>query len=183
MNYLKIVFIALVTFFSSMRVSSQTSIGPSFSTYYNFKTLHYAPSVNVQFDNHAVYIGPDVVSVLKPLGDPVNSYEKNAVGVQFGYNYTFFTKNKFSLLCDFHFSMYNYQTITYTWFTMTPSNRLIIENSFAFAANYQFTKGLSVYAGAGINSYDGFFLLLEHSSATCFAGMKYQFALNGKAKE
>jgi hypothetical protein len=178
MNYLKIVFIALVTFFLSMRVSSQTSIGPSFSTYYNFKTLHYAPSVNVQFDNHAVYIGPDVVSVLKPLGDPVNSYEKNAVGVQFGYNYTFFTKNKFSLLCDFHYSIYKYQTKIVAMSATTNAYRYVVENSFALAGNYQLTEGLSIYAGAGINSYDGFFLLIEHSSATCFAGVKYQFYFN-----
>lgn len=183
MNQLKLATYLVGMVLSSSQLFSQTSIGPSFSTYYNFKTLHYAPSANIQLGNHALYAGPDFVSVLKPLGDPVNSYEKNAVGVQFGYNYTFFTKNKFSLLCDFHYSIYKYQTKIVAMSATTDAHRYVVENSLALAANYHLTKGLSIYAGAGINSYDGFFLLIEHSSATCFVGVKYQFGLDGKAKE
>lgn len=175
MNHPKTVIVVVVAFLLAVGATSQTSIGSSFSTYYNFKTVHYSPGVIFQLGDHALYVGPDFISVLQPLGDPVNSYEKNAVGMQFGYDYTFYRKNKFSFLCDFHFSMYNYQTKVIAMYSTTHSNRLMVENSLAAAANYQITKGWSVYAGAGLNSYDGFFLLLEHSSATCFAGVKYQF--------
>jgi len=177
MNQLRLATYLVGMMLFSSQLFSQTSIGPSFSTYYNFKTLHYVPSFNIQFDKHGFYIGPDVVSVLKPLGDPINSYKKNAVGVQFGYNNTFFTKNKFSLLCDFHYSIYKYQTKIVAMSTTTDAYRYVVENSLALACNYQLTKGLSIYAGAGINSYEGFFLLLEHSTATCFAGVKYQYGL------
>ncbi|MDH4474495.1 MAG: hypothetical protein QE487_17950 [Fluviicola sp.] len=162
MNHLKIILFYIgFVFFSRQVFSQNSSLGASFSTYYNFKTVHYSPGAIVQFGNHALYAGPDFVSVLQPLGDPINAYEEKATGLQFGYDYTFFIRNRLSVLFDLHFSMYNYQTITYTWFTMTHSNRLIIENSLAFAANYQLTKGLSVYSGAGLNSYDGFFCYLN----------------------
>lgn len=176
MNHLKIALLYVgFGFLTGQLFSQKSSVGVSFPTYYTFKTVHYSPAFFFQMENHAIYAGPDVISVIKPLGDPINSYEKGAVGLQFGYAYTFFQKNKLSFFGDFHFSMYNYQTNVAAMFTTTKANRLVVENSLAIAANYQVTKGLSVYAGAGINSYDGFFLLLEHSSATCFAGVKCQF--------
>ena len=174
-----ITFVLIVgTIFSPHNLYSQNKpLSLSFSSYYTVKSLHFSPSLNYQFKLHAFYAGPDFISILKPFGDPVNTFEPRSIGVQLGYNYIFSIKNKWSFLCDFHFSIYPYKTNHYTWFEYSNHTRIIVENSLSFGVNYRLRDRLSVYCTAGLNSYDGFFLLIENSSIACMGGFKYYFSL------
>jgi len=157
-------------------------IGVSAAGYYTFKTAHAAPAVTYTYKRHNLYAGPDFVSLLGPIADEAVIYRNSASGIQFGYGYDLYRSERLAVFFRMHFSVYNYRTIaTYHSGPQEQSNT-ITESSGMFGVSYSFGKHFKAFAGAGGNSFSGFFLIFENYRAIGFAGLSYSLPLSKNRK-
>lgn len=165
--------------FGQKMTPSIANWGLRYSFYHNYKVLHHSPVVTLDYKNHNLYVGPEFSTVLKTIkGDPIDKFEKNAYGVNFGYRYTF-NKNcakKLTLFGQLNFSIYKVRVNITQMGPHSPVQikQLIIENTGSFGLNYKITKGISLFTGVGFGSFDMFFMVVDSFTPSGYAGISIQ---------
>ncbi len=157
----------------------ENNFGIRYSYYYNNNIVHHTPTLFVGLKRHNLYIGPEYSIILNPIkGDPTDTYEKSTWGLNVGYRY--YSKElakNFSLFGQFNFSLYQ---INYTVYQIGPPftnehSELIVENTATIGADYKLFNSFNLFAGIGIGSYGGFFLLLDEFTFSSYMGIQYKF--------
>lgn len=149
-----------------------------YSTYYNYKVLHYTPNFSLGFGKHNIFIGPEYNYISKTIkGDPVDIYEKSNWGLNLGYKY-YFSKiiSNLRLFGQFKFSIYQLRYDEYQHGPpyITKHKELIIENTATIGVNYKLFKKTFLFSGVGIGSYNGFFLMINSFTPSVFVGIEYR---------
>lgn len=164
--------------FSQDTTKSRIDFGVRYSFYYNYKVMHHIPCFSMDIGQHNVYLGAQATNILKPLGDDVDVYEKNSYGVNFGYRYMFFNKQKKIIpFTQFNFSIYQVKYWEYQKGPpfLTERLKLIIENTASFGIDFNPINHIHIFSGIGFGSFGGFFLLLDSFTPCSYAGLEYKF--------
>lgn len=179
---LPVLAIILFTLFSEKSYCQDTKANKSFairySTYYNYKVLHFTPNLSFGIGNHDIYIGPEYNYIAKSfLVDSEDKIEKNNWGLNLGYKY-YFSKiaPNTSLYGQFNFSVYNLWSYEYQhgYPYVTKNKTLIVENTALLGLRYQLGQKVFLISGVGIGSYDGFFLMVESFIPSVAVGIEYK---------
>lgn len=164
--------------FSQDTTSSSLNFGIRYSFFYNHKVIHHIPDFSLDIEQHNIYIGVQATNVLKPLGDPVDNYEKKSYGINFGYRYLFIDKKKKLVpFTQFNFSIYQVKYIEYQHgppFSMERQT-LIVENTASIGIDFNPIKHIHIYSGIGFGSFGGFFLLIDSFTPNSYVGLEYKF--------
>lgn len=158
---------------------SKISLGARYAFVCNVKIAHHKLCFTLMYRQHDFYIGGQYSPVLKPFwGDGTRTlYDDHTFGLNTGYKYYFFrSPKKIRLFAQLDFSIY--QIRYQTWGLgpgVTNQKEIIIENTALVGMDWNIYKGLYLFAGAGIGSYDKFFLMLDSFIPSFQAGLEYRF--------
>ena len=154
--------------------------GIKLTQHINYPILHTTPSISIYLKNNNFYIGPEYTKFLKqPSGDPVDMWEKDYWGLNFGYRRKFISTLKSTqMFVQINFSIYE---VSYIEFQKGPPystnhKRTIVENSGGLGINQRVFKQVEIYAGIGIGSTNGFFLMFDSFIPHSFIGIEYIIA-------
>lgn len=164
--------------FTQNTTASNIHFGIGYYFYYNYKMLHNVPSFSLGIRQHNISLGFQSTTVLKPLGDPMDSYKKKSYGVNFGYRYLLTDQQqKIVPFTQLNFSIYQLKYIEHQKGLplSTKRQRLIVENTVSIGLNYNLSKHLKLYSGIGFGSFDVFFLMFESYLPTSYIGLEYKF--------
>lgn len=144
-----------------------------------FSVFHEQIVVCSDIAQHRIFLGPQYTYFSGHLYDPNDAFQKNAFGLNFGYQYHYLIKNKLentSIITRLSFSLYEYKT---TEFSLGSGNirnvNTILENNLYVGFQKQFHNKLYLQGGIGLGSTDGFFLMLQSFmlSSTFGFGIKF----------
>ncbi len=185
MRYIIIILISFLVSFSNISVCQQYNenkkiefgIGGSF--HYDYKVSHYALVFNTYIKQNNIYAGPMYTSVYENMtGDPVNTYDDHAYGLNVGYRY-FIGKRKKDLKpfiqIEFMIFWQEYYEQQLGPPNVTEHTRIIVENTISVGIDYTINSGLHVSGGLGFGSYDGLFLIFNNFTPTSYIGIEYRF--------
>lgn len=154
--------------------------GVRLTTVYDYWVLHNAVNLNLNFGNHNLYIGPELVHILMlpKKYDEVDKYRDRSTGLNFGYRYLsreFVPKAKFYGQLNFSiFQLKLYENQIGPPITQEKIN-LVVENTASFGVDYNFSNKLHLFSGLGFGSYDGFFLMINSFTPTFYVGIDYNW--------
>src|SRR3989339_289395 len=146
---------------------------------YSYKTTHLAITFNLFLKKHCIYLGPEYTKILinPPVGDPVNKYDTNSLGLNLGYRYLFNTN--FQRL--FGFLQFNYAIYKNSYNEhqlgppgITKRNRILVENTGTIGLNYKLNKKIFINSSIGIGSFAGFFLIFVNVIPSIYFGIEYR---------
>lgn len=150
-----------------------------YSFYHNYKIMHHSPVIVIIFDKHNFYFGPEYSLILKRIkGDPVDIYEKESFGINFGYRYYWGEKAKrLNVFSQLNYAIFKvkYKEYQHGPPFVTEHKDLIIENTISLGVDYNIWNNFHVYSGAGIGSFAGFFLITDAFLPTSYIGLEYVF--------
>lgn len=142
------------------------------------RVAHHTLNAVVGIKGHRIYLGPQYSTISPVEAERPYPYDSNTFGGNFGYQYFFIPEaRRLDFFAQLDFSIYR---VTYYGHQLGPpyetsSKKLVVENVGSLGMDYRISNGLSVFAGAGVGSYSGFFLLLETFTPTAYAGLEYRF--------
>ena len=117
--------------------------------------------------------------ILKRIkGDPVDIYEKESFGINFGYRYYWGEKAKrLNVFSQLNYAIFKvkYKEYQHGPPFVTEHKDLIIENTISLGVDYNIWNNFHVYSGAGIGSFAGFFLITDAFLPTSYIGLEYVF--------
>lgn len=153
-------------------------VGIKLTQHFNYPILHMAPTLSIYKKNHNVYIGPEYTILRKnPLGDPIDTWEKTAWGLNFGYRYIInsFWENT-NLFVQINFSIYQVKSKEYQLGPpfVTVHKNTIIENTGDLGCKLRLCKQLEIFGGMGIGSTNGFFLMIDQFIPHAFLGIEFK---------
>ena len=164
--------------FSQDTTQSRLGVGVRYSFFYNYKVAHHIPCLSLDIRQHNIYLGAQATTILKPLGDPVDIYEKNAYGINVGYRYLLVDSHKRLVpFTQLNFSIYQ---VKYTKYQKgppfsTPSQTRIVENTASFGIDFKPIKHIHIFSGIGFGSFGGFLLLIDYFTPNSYVGLEYKF--------
>lgn len=168
------------TFFSENIIAQtkKVKIGLQFNSFYDYKVMHQNVTALFNFNKHNFYLGPQLTTILKPIYDPVDIYERNSFGFNAGYRYSITTKyEKLKPFVSIDFAIFKVKYLENQLglpFT-TKNNKMVLENRIHFGLTYLPFNKLFFNVGLGFGSYDGFFLLIDNFTPSSFIGIGYKF--------
>lgn len=101
---------------------------------------------------------------------------KKTSGINLGYRYYSNERFKnFKIFGQFDFLFYQFKYKEYQFGppVYTRHKKLIAENTASIGAQYTF-KRFHFFTGAGISSYDDFFLMINEFTPNCYLGIEYK---------
>jgi hypothetical protein len=120
--------------------TNNLKVGIKLTQHCNYPILHMAPTLSIYKKNHNVYIGPEYTILRKnPFGDPIDTWEKTAWGLNFGYRYIINSFwEKANLFAQFNFSIYQVKSKEYQLGPpfVTVHKNTIIENTGGLGVNF-----------------------------------------------
>ena len=164
--------------FSQDTTRTSIGFGVRYSFYYNYKVIHHTPCFSLDIRRHNVYAGFQATSIIKPIGDPVDVYEKNTYGINLGYRYTLSNNpSAFHPFAQLNFSVYQIEYIEYQQGPpfSTLRKKLVVENTASIGLEYVPFKWLRIFSGIGFGSFSGFFLVVDSFTPTSYIGVEYKF--------
>lgn len=137
--------------------------GAKVGTQYNYKLMHNVVALTLEYQKSKFFIGLEHTCFFKNYYDQGERYEKNALGLSFGYNYTFMTVVKTSFYLQTAFSVF---PAKYSYYQMgladwVQHNEWVIQNTASVGIRYKLGKNVSVLLDGGFGSLQGFFLMLD----------------------
>lgn len=158
-------------------LTSKTNLGVRLSVFYNYKVIHYVPTLSLDLGQHNVYLGVQSTNVLNPMASETTIYEKSSFGANFGYRYLFVNKqNKVVPFAQLNFSLYELNYVEYQRGPFSQEKQqLILENTASIGLNFNVLKKVQFSCGIGFGSFEGFFLLVDSFIPTGYVGVEYKF--------
>lgn len=165
--------------YSQDSIKKNLELSARYSFYYNYKIIHHSPVFTIKFNKNNFYFGPEYSLILKLIkGDPVDVYEKESFGINFGYRYFWGEETKrlkaFSQL-NYAIFKVKYKEYQHGPPFVTEHKYLIIENTITIGVDYKIWKNFHVFSGAGIGSFAGFFLIIDAFTPSSYIGIEYSF--------
>ena len=181
-----LLFISLAKSYSQDTIKSKSNFGIRY-TYcydfeikhdYNFRIMHHIPVFSFNINNHNFYAGPQYSYLFQPKPIANEIYENNSLGFNLGYRY--YSKElikNLQIFSQFNFSIFQ---IRYKEYQNGPPfvnehRKLIIENTATIGMDYKLFNSFNLFAGIGIGSYGGFFLMINYFNLSNYIGIEYKF--------
>ncbi len=155
-------------------------IGLNYVQQINYPISHSILGLNLNKRNHNIYMGPNYTRLFNNYfcDELVNDYEKNFIGINFGYRYIVDSKwEKTNLFLQLDFSIYKVKYSEYQghFIGIIDKEKVIIENNGSIGVNYKISNKIEIFGGIGIGSPAGFFLMIEYFLPHSFIGIEYRF--------
>lgn len=160
-------------------ISAQNSkVSPRFGIKYSFvhhvKLYQHVPSLTVELGRHNLSLGASFSRFLKPISDPVDTYDNWAKGFQIGYRYSIGNNEKFKPFVQFYYAVVNqaYHETQHGLPRATENTRWILMNTLSFGLSYNAHQHFSLFSGIGFGSLDGFVFILNRVIPSAYVGIE-----------
>ena len=145
----------------------------------NYPISHSIIAINFSKMNHNIYLGPNYTHLFNNYfgNESVNDYEKDSIGINFGYQYIIDSKWKrtnFFLQIDFSVYKLNNKEYQGLFIGIKDEEMIIIENNGSIGINYKVSDNIELMGGIGIGSPEYFFLMINRFLPHSFIGLKYR---------
>ncbi len=154
--------------------------GVRLTTVYDYWILHNAINLNLNFGNHNLYIGPELVHILRlpKKYDDIDNYRSKSIGLNFGYRYS--SRElvpRVKLYGQLNFSIFQLKLIEKQLGPPFSQEKLqiVVENTASFGVDYKVSNKIHLFSGLGFGSYDGFFLMINSFTPTFYVGIDYNW--------
>ena len=155
----------LVTQGLAQSAQKKTTIGfgAKLATQYNYKLLHNTAALNLNYKNSNFFIGPEHTHFFSNYYDGRTHYEKNALGLYFGYNYSFKTIDRFSFFLQTAFSIFpsNYSYYQMGLAEWIQHKEWIVQNTASIGTRFKVDNHIRLLLDAGFGSLQGFFIMVD----------------------
>ena len=151
--------------------------GATVGTQYNYKLLHNAVTLTLEYKDSKFFIGPEHTHFFSDYYDFGTRYEKNSLGLCLGYNYTFKTMDKISFYLQTVFSAFPSK---YSYYQMglgewVQHNEWVVQNTASIGILYKLGNNVRVLLDGGFGSLQGFFLMLDTFIPSISLSLEFHF--------
>lgn len=176
--YVIFISILLVTQGLAQAVQEKSVIrfGAKPTTQYNYKLMHNAIALNLNYKNSNFFIGPEHTHFFSNYYGWGARYEKNALGIYFGYNYSFKTIDRFSIFLQTAFSIF---PSNYSYYQMGPAEWIehkewVVQNTASIGTRFKMDNHIRLLLDAGFGSLQGFFLMVDTFVPTVALSLEFE---------
>jgi hypothetical protein len=151
-------------------------LGLRYTFSYNYRTLQNIVVGTYDYCNHNFFLGPALINILPPFGNPLSEYKSTTIGLNFGYRNYFYriASPEIDLFGQFQFSVYPV-TFSTERTGVERNTHLIFENTLAVGGRYFFNEQYSGFVGFGGGSPHGAFLIMDDFFFMGFFGIQRNF--------
>lgn len=137
--------------------------GVKVGTQYNYKLMHNTVALTLEYKESVFFIGPEHTRFFNNYYELGERYDRNALGLTFGYKYTLKTMAKTSFYLQTAFSVF---PAKYSFYQMGLADWVqhiewVIQNTASVGIRYKLGKNVSFLLDGGFGSLKGFFLLMD----------------------
>lgn len=166
--------------FGQNKHNETPKLGVRLTTVYDYWVYHNTINLNVNFGDHNLYIGPELVHILMlpKKYDETDNYRSKSIGFNIGYRYSSREiAPRLKLFGQLNFSIFQLKLIEKQMGPPFSQEKIqiVVENTASFGVDYNFSNKLHLFSGLGFGSYDGFFLMINSFTPTFYVGIDYNW--------